>query len=119
MGVKFHLDCQEDHLKQGKKPGDVGFGVESSDKHGQLPPQDTMLGAYNDTGVLMTIEDGQLSKQTWPTIEPVTYSTFYSQFAKALEGEGEVPVKPEDSSAVIRLIEIATQSSREWRTIDV
>lgn len=44
---------------------------------------------------------------------------FYREFAKALLGEGEVPVKPEDASAVIRLIELARKSSREGRTLDI
>ncbi|KAL2053366.1 hypothetical protein ABVK25_006360 [Lepraria finkii] len=31
---KFHLDCQEDQLKAGKKPGDAGFGIEPKDRAG-------------------------------------------------------------------------------------
>ncbi|MCJ1256781.1 hypothetical protein MMC24_004605 [Lignoscripta atroalba] len=100
---KFHLDCQEDQLKAGKKPGDPGFGVESQDRH----------------GTLTTLTAGKPSSKRYPTVEPVTYSAFYSQFAKALAGQGEVPVQPEGSSEVIRLIELARQSTQEGKTLEV
>ncbi|MCJ1362464.1 hypothetical protein MMC16_001567 [Acarospora aff. strigata] len=31
---KFHLDCQEDQLRKGMKPGDEGFAIEPEDRHG-------------------------------------------------------------------------------------
>ena len=101
--MKYHLDVQEDHLKAGKKPGDVGFGIETGKSHGYLT----------------TIKDGRPSREVRQLNEPVTYSAFYSEFASALAGKGEVPVKPEDASAVIRLIELARESSQEGRTLDV
>lgn len=100
---KFHLDPQEDHLKAGKKPGDSGFGVESKERAGNLT----------------TVQGGQPKTQTHANIEPVTYSAFYSKFAKALAGQGEVPVKPETPKDVIRLIELARLSSKEGRTLDI
>ena len=44
---------------------------------------------------------------------------FYSMFAKALAGQGDVPVKAEGASAVIRLIELARESSQSGKTLDV
>ena len=32
---QFYLDCQEDQLKKGMKPGDAGFGIEPEDRHGK------------------------------------------------------------------------------------
>lgn len=100
---KFHLDPQEDHLKAGKKPGDSDFGVESKERAGDLT----------------TVQGGQPKTQKCANIEPVTYTAFYSQFAKALAGQGEVPVKPETPKDVIRLIELARLSSKEGRTLDI
>ncbi len=59
------------------------------------------------------------SSKTFPTVEPATYAAFYRKLAKALAGNGEVPVKAEDASAVIRLIELARESSQTGRTLDV
>ncbi len=101
--VKNHLDVQEDHLKAGKKPSDAGFGVEEGKSHGYLT----------------VMKDGQPKMEVKQLDEPLTYSVFYSRFAKALAGEREVPVRPEGASAVIRLIELARMSSVEGRTVDV
>jgi len=97
------MDGQEDELKAGRKPGDTGFGVEPAEKH----------------GFLTVMEDGKPSAKACPTVEPLTYGVFYKQLAKALTSEGEVPVKPEGSAEVIRLIELAKQSSAEGKTLDV
>lgn len=65
------------------------------------------------------IRNGEPFKEECPNIIPLTYRTFYSEFAKALSGEGLVPVKPEDARDVIRLIELARESSHEGRTLFV
>lgn len=99
--LQFYLDGQEDELKAGRKPGDPGFGVESSDKH----------------GTLTTMDDGIPSTRRYETVKPLTYGVFYDELAKALAGHGEVPVKPEGPAEVIRLIELARQSSSEGKTL--
>ena len=103
--MQFHLDPQEDQLKAGKKPGDAGFGIEPSDH----------------AGTLTTIYDGHPRSEPCPNIAPITYSTFYAQFANAIEGQGKVPVpvSPQGSRDVIRLIELARLSSREERTLKI
>lgn len=70
-------------------------------------------------GTLTTLKDGKPSSETCTTVAPATYAAFYTGFAKALAGEGEVPVKAEEASAVIRLIELARESSRTGRTLEV
>ena len=103
--LKFHLDPQEDQLKAGKKPGDAGFGLEPDDR----------------AGILTTIQDDQPRSKLCPNIKPITYSTFYEQFAKAIEGQGQIPVPVEAEGAknVIRLIELARLSSKEGWTLKV
>ena len=44
---------------------------------------------------------------------------YYRVFAKALKGEGEVPVKAEDARDVLKIVAMALQSSKEGRTIVV
>lgn len=68
---------------------------------------------------MTTVKDGKMFSETCPTVEPATYTAFYTGFAKALAGQGEVPVKAEEASAVIRLIELARESSQTGRTLDV
>lgn len=85
------------------KPGDHRFGVEANEK----------------AGVLSTAHDGKFARDMCPNIEPVTYTIFYSQFAKALAGEGDVPVNPEGPKGVIRLIELARLSSQKEKTLHV
>ena len=65
------------------------------------------------------MQSGQPKTQICANIEPVTYGAFYSQFAKAIVGQGDLPVKPEIPRDVIRLIELARLSSKEGRTLDI
>ncbi|KAI4243185.1 MAG: hypothetical protein LQ352_007079 [Teloschistes flavicans] len=102
---KCHEDTQETHLTKGMTPETHGFGLEPEDWHGTLTTVD---------------DDGHnLNAIPFPTIHTETYKTFYTRLARAVAGEGDVPVKPEDAGQVIRLIELAKQSSEEGRTIDV
>jgi predicted dehydrogenase len=69
--------------------------------------------------VLTTYKDGKLSSELAHTVEPPTYAEFYRKFARALAGEGDVPVSATEASSVIRLVELAHESSRLGRTLDV
>lgn len=60
-----------------------------------------------------------MSREVCPNVEPMTYRKFYCQFAEALNGDGEVPVKAEEAALVIRLIELARMSSKEGMTLEV
>ncbi|KAI9785318.1 MAG: hypothetical protein M1839_000335 [Geoglossum umbratile] len=102
---KFHLDVQEGQLRAGKRPGDPDFAIEPTSHHGAL----TTLSSTDNTP----------TRQTYPTAAPTSYVEFYRIFARALAGEGDVPVKPEEARDVIRLIELARESSRVGRTLDV
>ncbi|KAL2010344.1 hypothetical protein VTN00DRAFT_6151 [Thermoascus crustaceus] len=100
---KFHLDIQEDQLKAGLRPGDHGYGQEPSDRY----------------GTLTTIKDGKPVAEVAPTVEPPTWAEYYRKLARALAGEGDVPVSAADASAVIRIIELAKESSKLGKTLDV
>lgn len=109
MTIQHHLDCQESQLKQGHKPSDAGFGVEPVAHHG-------VLTSITDEGIP--------TSRVWPTVEPLTYTTFYRQFAAALQSSASpapvpVPVDPQEAANVIRLIELARESSRNGRTVAV
>ena len=104
---KFHLDPQEDQLKDAKAgaplPGD--FGVEAEGRAAAV----TTVG-----------ENGGLEKKTWETVSPPpTYVEYYRVFGNAVVGQGEVPVKAEEARDVLRIVEAALLSSREGRSVSL
>ncbi|KAJ5196925.1 hypothetical protein N7449_007404 [Penicillium cf. viridicatum] len=100
---KYHLDIQEDQLKAGIMPQDKGYGREPSERY----------------GALTTIKDDKPSKEVVPTVEPPTYTEYYRKLVRALNGEGDLPASGAEAREVIRLIELARESSRTGRTLDV
>ncbi|TVY86370.1 putative oxidoreductase, partial [Lachnellula willkommii] len=100
---KFHLDVQEDQLKAGLKPGDGGFGVESEERSGEL----------------VVLEGDKPRGSVLKNVEPLTYATLYSEFAKAVGGGGEsaVPVKASQARDVLRIIEAAKESAKSEKTV--
>ncbi len=101
---KFHLDCQEEQLKAGRRPGDSGFGLEPKDQY----------------GVLTTFRNGEITSEVVPTVEPATYAEYYRKLARALAGDtSQLPVDPAMASLVIRLIELAIESSKSGKSMDV
>lgn len=70
-------------------------------------------------GVLTTFKDGKLTSEVHPTVDPPTWNAYYNEFAKALNGEGDVPVSATDARSIIRLVELAKESSALGKTMDV
>jgi len=70
-------------------------------------------------GILTQIKDGEPTRETYATQEPATYTEYYRRFAKALAGEGEPPVTLQEASNLIRLVELAKESSKLGKTMDV
>ncbi|RMZ91247.1 hypothetical protein DV736_g1545, partial [Chaetothyriales sp. CBS 134916] len=100
---KWDLDTQEDQLKQGLRPGAPGYGLEA------------------EPGLLTTIgSDGKISSTQVKGVEPQTYCEFYKKFAAALNGsKEEIPVDASRAAEVIKLVELARESSLQGKTLDV
>lgn len=96
---KFGLDPQEEALKQGGIPTGSGWGEEQRDAWGT---------------VSQCI--GELSRATYRTLAG-DYPAYYTNVYRAIAGQEELAVKPEQSRNVIRLIEIAEQSAQEGRVV--
>ncbi|MFY0570600.1 oxidoreductase [Archangium lansingense] len=90
---KYGLDPQEEQLGAGLRPGQAGWGVESSERSGRLSRGGSVPGL------------------------PGRYEEFYRQLAAAIAGEGPVPVTAESAGQVIRVIEAAVRSAEEGRRI--
>lgn len=99
---KYGLDSQEEQLRQGKKPGDSGWGVDRTEKYGQL-----------------TTEIGGLVMRSTVETLPGCYEAYYEGVAAAIESGQPAPVKAEEARNVIRIIELAIRSNQEQRTIPV
>lgn len=102
---KYHVDVQETQLRfQGKKPTDADYAQEPKENY----------------GVLTTVQaDGSFKSEVVPTVYEENYRSFYAAFAKAVAGEEEVPVPPDVPAKVIRLIEVARESARTGKTIEL
>lgn len=61
--------------------------------------------------------DGEFVRSMQKPVEPATYTAFYEGVLGALKGEGEAPVDAQVAGQVIRVIELAKQSSKEGRTL--
>ncbi|KAL2280358.1 hypothetical protein FJTKL_12598 [Diaporthe vaccinii] len=100
---KYHFDSQEPQLVSGLKPGDPYFGFEEATKAGSL-----------------TVEkDGQLVASPLENDPPATYGAFYSILLGALQGKNAVPVDAREARNVIRLVELARESSEKGVTISI
>lgn len=102
---KFHLDVQEDQLKEGLKPGDKGFGIESDDHSGKL----------------VVLEGDKPKQSVFKNVEPETYAKLYVGFSKAIEGGGEkgIPVKASEARDVLRIIEAARESAKSGKSVNL
>jgi scyllo-inositol 2-dehydrogenase (NADP+) len=95
---KFGLDVQERALSEGARPDDPDWGREPPDRWGRL-----------STG------DGERTVET----EPGAYPEFYRGIAASLRDGTPPPVDPEDSVAVLRIIEAARESARTKGVVEI
>jgi predicted dehydrogenase len=93
---KVGLDVQERALGEGSRPDDPAWGREPPDRWGRL-------GVGDDTSSVET--------------EPGAYPEFYRGVAASLRTGSPPPVDPNDSVAVLEIIEAALQSARTARVI--
>lgn len=52
-------------------------------------------------------------------MEPPTYTEYYRKLVRALDGQGDLPASGDEAAQVIRLIELARESSATGKTLDV
>ncbi len=100
--VKYGLDVQEGRLDEGRIPVGKDWGKEPQSMWG------TLSGYINGLPATMTIES-----------ENGNYTDFFVNLREAIYGNELPDVNPIDSRNVIKIIELAFQSSREKRTISV
>lgn len=101
--LKYGLDVQEDLLKQGHTPATwPNWGAEPEEIWGQLT---TQLQGLRLKG---NVES-----------EPGDYRAYYQNIYRALLGQEELAVKPEQAREVVKIIELALQSSQEKRVLEV
>ncbi len=100
--VKYGLDVQEATLDGGAKPIGKEWGREPKEIWGTLNVE------YNGVKIQGKIES-----------EHGDYREYFINLRDAIHGKAELAVKPEEAREVIRIIELAFQSSEEKRTIEV
>ncbi|MES2731628.1 MAG: oxidoreductase [Bacteroidota bacterium] len=99
--VKYGMDVQEEALKAGLSPSDVAnWGEEPESLWGQL---NTEIQGMHIVGKVES--------------EKGDYRGFYANVYKAILGEEELIVTPEQARNTIKMIELAIKSSEEKRTV--
>ncbi len=100
--VKHHVDPQEERLKGGETAGAAGWGEE--------PPE--------RWGVLTRCPHGEVIREPVAT-EAGDYRRYYENIRDAIHGRATLAVTPEQALDVVRLLEVAQESSRHRRTLTV
>ncbi|KAI1390453.1 NAD(P)-binding protein [Hypoxylon trugodes] len=103
---KEGLDPQEPQLKSGMKTDDAKFGWEDPEWNGKL----TIVN-----------NDGSITMQDHPNVEPETYRKFYDLFGEAVVQNSEqlVPVPASQARDVLKVIEAAKESARSRRVVEL
>jgi scyllo-inositol 2-dehydrogenase (NADP+) len=99
---KDNLDPQEEALRTGARPGDEGWGQETTELWGRL---------YTDLAGLHT--EGRVENV------PGSYETFYALLRDALLSGGAPPVDPADAVRTLQVIEAARESARAHQTVEL
>jgi predicted dehydrogenase len=108
--VKYGLDPQEQALKDGARPP-------------QLGSQETWLAEPEAAWGTLTVAPDpthptQLARSKFPTVHG-DYRLFYASVRDAIHGAAPLAIPAEDGFRTIKLLELALQSSHERRTLPV
>jgi predicted dehydrogenase len=95
--IKYGMDPQEDALKAGGQPGTPGWGEEDESRRGTL----TLAG-----------ENGTVRRPV--RTEPGDYREFYANVRDAILLKAPLAVTAQHGAQVIRLLELARESSKKW-----
>jgi scyllo-inositol 2-dehydrogenase (NADP+) len=98
--IKYGDDPQEDLLKAGHLPVGVDWGKEDPSIY----------------GLLHTEIDGKIIRESYPTLQG-SYAGYYANLHDSIRKGASLKETPEDGYRVIRLIELAFESSHQKRTI--
>jgi predicted dehydrogenase len=102
--IKYGLDPQEDQLRAGLSPGIPAFGLEAPAYYGKKYRID---------------ESNQFEEVTKIATMNGCYTEFYNQLAMAIRSKLTVPVSALDAAKVIKIIELAIQSSDTGKRIKI
>lgn len=100
--VKLTVDPQESNLRRGYIPTDAAWGADPEE----------------NWGLLILSENGTFTQRRVPSAA-CDYRDFYANLRDAILGKAKLAVTPEWALDVMRLLELARQSSIERRTISV
>jgi predicted dehydrogenase len=100
--VKQSFDPQEGNLRRGYLPTDTAWGAEPEE----------------NGGLLTLALNGALTERRVPSAN-CDYRDFYANLRDAMLGKAKLAVSPEWALEVMRLLELARQSSHERRTVSV
>lgn len=98
--TKCGMDPQEEAAKAGKRPGSPGWGEEDQSQWGTLTPAG----------------ENAAHRRTVPTLAG-DYRQFYENVRDAILGKAALAVTAEQGARIIRLLEIAIESSRQRRAL--
>jgi scyllo-inositol 2-dehydrogenase (NADP+) len=100
--VKLTVDPQESNLRRGHIPSDSAWGAEPEE----------------NWGLLTVSENGTLTQRRVPSAN-CDYRDFYANLRDAILGKAELAISTDWALNVMRLLELARQSSNERRTVSV
>lgn len=100
--VKYGLDVQEENLDKGAIPNTNDWGQEPESIWGTIHTE------FEGVKIQGKVES-----------ENGDYREYFINLRDAILGKAELAVKPEEARNVIRIIELAFQSSKEKRTLEV
>ncbi|KKZ98931.1 oxidoreductase [Bacillus sp. 22475] len=96
--VKYGMDSQEEQLKNGMKPGDNGYGVDAEENFATLHTEEKLERIPTEVGC---------------------YDMYYKGVRNSIVNGEKPPVTAQEGLEVIRLIQLAIESSETGRVITV
>lgn len=100
--IKYGLDIQEETLETGAIPNTQNWGMEPESIWGTLKTECEGIEIYS----IIKSENGD-------------YRDYFINLRDAIWGKGKIAVTAEEGANVMKIIELAIQSDKERRTVDV
>ncbi len=96
--VKYGMDSQEEQLKNGMKPGDNGYGVDDEENFATLETEESLERIPTEVGC---------------------YDNYYKGVRDSILNGEELPVTAKEGLDVIKMIQLAIESSEKGRVISI